>query len=205
MAVIVFDVGGVLSEEPFERLERYAASRGLPAPALNGYFRGDPEFSAVEAGNMSVRDFLKRLPERCLADHGVEINARCVAEAVAASRTLRPEMLDLLRELRTEHTLGVLTNNVKENDDWLLANLPADTFAHVVNSAVVGLRKPDPAIYLHVLDLFSEHEGPVTYVDDFEENLPPAASVGMDTIHFTSPADLRAALEGRGLLVASAR
>ncbi|WP_258307033.1 hypothetical protein [Gordonia paraffinivorans] len=41
----------------------------------------------------------------------------------------------------------------------------------------------------------------VVYIDDFAENLPPAAALGMTTIEFTGPRELRETLAGLGVEV----
>ncbi|MCW2832036.1 MAG: HAD-superfamily hydrolase, subfamily variant 3 [Aeromicrobium sp.] len=195
---IVFDVGGVLSGPPFELLERYAAELGLAPGILPSYFIDDPDFSQVETGAMSMRDFFAGMVRRCRDTHGVEIDPRRMAATFVEAKQLRPEMVALAQQLSAHHTLGVLTNNIKENDEWLLNELPAGAFDQVVNSAVAGFRKPDPRAYEYLLDKLERPGHEVIYIDDFPVNLPPAEALGMRTILFTSPKQCRADLVALG-------
>ena len=105
-------------------MHRYSAQLGLPETALDGYVRSDEEFAKVERGELPVRDFLKSVCVRVRDEHGVEIDIRRLAAAMADTRTLRPEMIDLVTELGERYTLAVLTNNVLENRDHLETTLP---------------------------------------------------------------------------------
>ena len=55
-------------------------------------------------------------------------------------------------------------------------------FDEVVESCRVGLRKPDPEIYKHVLGKLNMAAGDVVFLDDIGSNLAAAKSVGIDTI-----------------------
>ncbi|MGV6991278.1 HAD family hydrolase [Gordonia amicalis] len=144
---IVFDWSGVLTESPLSGLRRYSAELGLPETALHRFVRGDQEFAKVERGELSVRDFLKGVCVRVHEEHGVDVEIRRLGAAMADTRTLRQPMLELVAELSGRYTLAVLTNNVAENRDHLASTLPLDHFDFILNSADVGVRKPDPLIY----------------------------------------------------------
>ncbi|MEO9329018.1 HAD family hydrolase [Gordonia aurantiaca] len=196
---VVFDWSGVLTESPLSGLHRYAAESDLEENALDRYVRGDEEFAKVERGESSVKDFLRGTCIRIREDHGVEVDIRRLAAAMADTRTLRPAMIELIEELSGRYTLAVLTNNVVENRDHLATTLPLEHFAFILNSADVGVRKPDPEIYRELLRRLDCAGSEVVYIDDFAENLAPAADLGMTTIEFTEPAELRERLAELGV------
>ena len=73
-------------------------------------------------------------------------------------------------------------------------------FDGLVISGRIGLAKPDPRIFRHLLD---EHElgaDEVVFVDDKPYNVEAARAVGMAAELFEGPALLRAALVRHGLL-----
>lgn len=201
LPVVVFDVGGVLSVPPFAAMDAYCIPRGVTG-GVERYFRGNADFALVETGQLSTRDWFVRFLKGVEADHGVRLDAAEFGQHLAAGRTFRPEMLELLAQLSRHHRLGVLTNNTAENDDWLLSALPPETFDVVCNSARLGLRKPDPEIYRALLDRLGCAGEDVVYVDDFEENLPPAEALGMRTVLFQDPDQCRAELERLGVRLA---
>lgn len=55
-------------------------------------------------------------------------------------------------------------------------------FDHYIESAVLGLRKPDPAIYREACDLVGVQPSEVVFLDDIGLNLKSAQGVGMTTI-----------------------
>lgn len=59
----------------------------------------------------------------------------------------------------------------------------------------------DPEIYRELLRRLDCAGPEVVYIDDFAENLPPAAALGMTTIEFTGPRELRETLAGLGIEV----
>ncbi|MBY4574940.1 dioxygenase [Gordonia paraffinivorans] len=59
----------------------------------------------------------------------------------------------------------------------------------------------DPEIYRELLRRLDCVGPEVVYIDDFAENLPPAAALGMTTIEFTGPRELRETLAGLGVEV----
>ncbi len=59
----------------------------------------------------------------------------------------------------------------------------------------------DPEIYREMLRRLDCAGPEVVNIDDFAENLPPAAALGMTTIEFTGPRELRETLAGLGVEV----
>jgi epoxide hydrolase-like predicted phosphatase len=93
-------------------------------------------------------------------------------------------MVALVRRLHADGLrLGLLTNNAREAKVWK-EQLPRECFDVVLDSSEVGLRKPDPRIYAVLLERLGLPADQVLYVDDFEENLPPATELGMQTYCF---------------------
>ncbi|HKA92206.1 MAG TPA: HAD-IA family hydrolase, partial [Acidimicrobiia bacterium] len=60
-------------------------------------------------------------------------------------------------------------------------------FDVVVESAVEGLRKPDPRIYLLVCERLDVAPAAAVFLDDLGANLKPARELGMTTIKVGDP------------------
>ena len=89
---------------------------------------------------------------------------------------------------RRLHERGVrfamLTNNVREWEPLWRAKLPIDEiFETVVDSAFVGMRKPDPAIYALVLERLALPAADCVFVDDLEVNVDAARALGFAVVH----------------------
>ena len=76
------------------------------------------------------------------------------------------------------------------------ANGNALGFDVIIESAVVGLRKPDPRIYELVLAQLGVDASAAVFLDDLGINLKPARAMGMTTIKVTDPDAALAELSG---------
>ena len=91
-----------------------------------------------------------------------------------------PPMIELMRELRGRGLrMALLTNNVREWEPQWRAKLPEidEIFEVVVDSAFVGMRKPDPEIYELTLERLGDGlaAGDCLFVDDVDVNCETAA------------------------------
>ena len=68
-------------------------------------------------------------------------------------------------------------------------------FDHVIESAKMGLRKPDPRIYAMMTDALKVDPAKCVYLDDLGVNLKPAREMGMTTIKVVSAPQALAELE----------
>lgn len=201
ITTVVFDLGGVLTAPPFGGVADYERSMGLPEASISRYFRGDAVFASLERGEISARDFWKSVGSRVQAAEGVRIDLGALAAATEDAGHLQPDALALVRELHGRYSLALLTNNVAEAAVWK-EELPHELFDAVIDSSVVALRKPDRRIYELVLDRIGRTPAESVFIDDFEENLPPAHDLGMAVVHFESVLQCRRALAALGLDVA---
>jgi putative hydrolase of the HAD superfamily len=98
--------------------------------------------------------------------------------------------------------MALLTNNVREWEPHWRTMLPVDEiFELVVDSAFVGVRKPDRAIYELTLERLGDGIAPgdCLFVDDVLVNVEAARGLGMTAVHFQTNGqaipEIRAALE----------
>jgi putative hydrolase of the HAD superfamily len=106
---------------------------------------------------------------------------------------------DLLRVVREARSAGVRTAVVSNS----MGRAPFDPYAQfdlrgtfdvVVLSEERGVRKPDPAIFALALEELGVAGSECVFADDSEENLPPAAALGMTVIHALDERETVAAL-----------
>jgi epoxide hydrolase-like predicted phosphatase len=197
VTAVAFDMGGVLTHSALGGLDRYADELGLPTGSLSSYFRSDPLMARLEIGEISSREFFKYVCVEAEAAHGRRIDIRRLVEAAEEGQVLNLAMLDLVAEVHERATTALVTNNVAEAD-WR-SSFPFDLFDVVMDSSEIGVRKPDPRFYEELLTRLRRPADEVAFVDDFAENLVPAAALGLSTVHFTDLDACRAALAGLGL------
>ena len=76
-----------------------------------------------------------------------------------------------------------------------------DWFETIVVSGEVGLAKPDPRIFRHLLDETGFTAEMTAYVDDVPANVTVAGELGMIALRFVDPATLRRDLRDLGLAI----
>lgn len=198
---VVFDMGGVLTVDPFEACRGYAVELGLAADTFVDQLNG-AVFAEVETGQRSVRDFLKHACRDVTQRFDVTVDIRRLADCLAAGQRVRPDMVALLGELTGNNVkVGVLTNNAKEARSWWASGvLPVQSFTAVVDSSQVGLRKPDPAIFALAAERMGCQAEELLYFDDSQQNVAGAIAAGLFGVLFTDPAACRQVCAASGLL-----
>ncbi|WP_207423970.1 HAD family hydrolase [Desertivirga brevis] len=73
-------------------------------------------------------------------------------------------------------------------------------FDGVVVSGTEKMRKPQPEFYQLLLDRYNVKPEEAVFIDDNFRNIEAGRKLGIDSIHFTSPTELEAELQKRGLL-----
>ena len=120
----------------------------------------------------------------------------------AASKVLHPECLDILAELKqqSKFRLATLNNESRElNEHRLNAFKLRSLFDYFICSGYVHEMKPAATIYKSAIDISGFDADTALFIDDKAENCTAAAALGMETILFESPLQLRGALSEYGI------
>jgi putative hydrolase of the HAD superfamily len=209
--VVISDFGGVLTTPLIETFAALQEEDGIDSGAMGGALRriaernGRHPLYELECGRMTEDDFLAELGAQLREDLGRDIEMHSFAERYFGHLDANDAMIAFLRELRgRDYRLAILTNNVREWEPRWRGMLPVDElFELVVDSAFVGLRKPDPAIYRLTCDRLGVAPERCLFVDDVEPNCAAARELGMTAVLFRSSeqaiAEVREAL-GEGQL-----
>ncbi|MGO9343796.1 MAG: HAD-IA family hydrolase [Acidimicrobiales bacterium] len=198
---VLFDFGGVLADGPFDSFARYESENGLPGGFVRRLNATDPDTNAwarLERGEVNLDEFCELFEQEALRAGGV-VDARQLLACLGGAH--RPRMLEAVRRCRDHFKTGLLTNNfvrVRGADglEWL-----PELFDAIVESAVEGVRKPDPRFYLTACELLEVVPDRCIFLDDLGMNLKPARQLGMTTIKVVDPdvalAELEAIVEVR--------
>ncbi len=196
---VAFDLGGVVLGSPFPAMRRYERDLGLADRALVDVVRlrgEDGAWYRHERGELGFREFC-RVFESEGAELGIVFSAAELMRRIAAAVQPDPGMVAAVDAIRAAGLrTAALTNN------WATPAPAGDTFdglqSHFdvfLESHVLGLRKPDPAIYEVLLDRLGSPAQAVIYLDDMGRNLKPARALGMTTIKVEAQAAAIAELE----------
>lgn len=198
--VILFDVGGVLLTNGWDRCERSSVLEQfhLDAAAFNA--RHPAAYDAWERDSITAKEYLDATVfyEPRSFSHDEMLAAIC-----AQSLLLSDGALGILEELAAADKclLGVLNNEARETNEYRFRTFGLRAYFQLAfSSCYLGLRKPDAAIYKRALDILGKPAGHVLFIDDRPENIAAAANAGMETIRFTGASALRADLQRLNVL-----
>ena len=199
---VVFDLGGVVMPSPIDTVRAYEARVGLPHRFISEVVLSgdDNAWSRLERGELTMDEFADEFETECAMAGGTVVVVDLFAE-IGAGGGARPEMLDAIRRIRAEGLkTAALTNNWRAHDEapGVGEHTPelAEVFDVIVESAIVGLRKPDPRIYELTCSQLGVAPAQTVFLDDLGTNLKSARALGMTTIKVGDPAVALAELEG---------
>jgi putative hydrolase of the HAD superfamily len=194
---VLFDLGGVVVGSPLHAIAAYEEELGIPAGSVNRVVVGTgPEgaWSRLERGELTLEPFYEAFDHECAAA-GCGLSARTLMERVAGATAPRPAMLEAIARIRAQGLIaGAITNN------WVAEEGSAGSLRHlfdlVVESAIEGMRKPDPRIFNIACERLRIQPSDAVFLDDIGANLKTARSLGMTTIKVVEPDAALAELEG---------
>src|SRR4051794_31578691 len=150
---VIWDFGGVLTTSPFEAFARFETERGLPIDIIrrtNANNHWENAWAKLERAEIDLETFDQLFAAESLA-LGAEVRGKDVLPLLSGD--LRPEMVEALRRVKMRFKTGCITNNLPANRvgsaggrSFYVAEVMA-LFDHIIESAKIGLRKPDPRIY----------------------------------------------------------
>jgi putative hydrolase of the HAD superfamily len=196
---VIWDFGGVLTTSPFEAFARFERERGLPADIIrrtNAANHLENAWAKFERAEVDIEAFdeLFAAESRAL---GAEVRGKHVLPLLAGD--LRPEMVEALTRIGEKYKTGCITNNLpaigSAGGRTLYIAEVMSLFDHVIESAKIGLRKPDPRIYRMMVETLQVDPKNCIYLDDLGVNLKPAREMGMITIKVVSAPQAIAELE----------
>jgi putative hydrolase of the HAD superfamily len=189
---VIFDFGGVITSSPFDAFARFETERGLPADIIrrtNAANHLENAWAKFERAEVDLDAFDALFAAESLA-LGAEVRGRDVLPLLSGD--LRPEMVEALRRIKARFKTGCITNNLPNNaigsasGRTLYVAEVMTLFDHVIESAKIGLRKPDPRIYQMMIETLGVDPKNCVYLDDLGVNLKPARAMGMTTIKVLS-------------------
>jgi epoxide hydrolase-like predicted phosphatase len=195
LRALLVDWGGVLTEPLEDAMRAWAEVDGIDFEHYVGVMRswlGDHHsdlavtnpVAALERGEIEVPEFEQELARRLSAVTGTQLRADGLLQRMFDRFENAPAMSALV--LRARHAglrTGLLSNswgNTYPREGW------DDMFDAIVISGEVGMRKPEPEIFAHALDLLDVAPHETVFVDDLRPNVEAAAALGLVGVHHTS-------------------
>jgi putative hydrolase of the HAD superfamily len=196
---VLFDYGGVIGRLDRDEMARLEDKYGLPAGGFWHALFEIPEWHEVEVGRSSEREWL-----RGALDKLYELAGRPIPgirqDWHHIWKGIDEEVVSLARKLRPRYKVGMISNATK-NLEEVLENHHGimDLFDVVINSARVGMAKPDARIYHLAADTLGVPVSACVFTDDLAHNIEGARAAGMQAFPFRGAADLERQLRALGV------
>lgn len=193
---VVFDFSGVMVSSAFDALGRHAGGHGMTEDEFLEFLLGpyaedsDHAWHRAERGEIGILDWATDTMARA-EQAGMGLDLSFMA-GMLGELEVYDVMVEAARALRSDgYRTSLLTNNIAEGRDSWRPMLPLDElFDDVIDSSEVGLRKPNPEIYLLALQRLGGIEpSRAVMLDDHPGNCAGALAAGMQAIQVRDPAE----------------
>lgn len=186
---LIADFGGVLTTSPLDSFNQWCHANGVSfGELLKALSEGtdgpsSSPLTLIETGAIDEGAFSAMLSE-ALERVGKTVPSSGLKEALFAGVGPQPEMVDIIKRIRMAGVPTCLLSN-----SWGRADYPYDVledlFDAMIFSGEVGMRKPEPPIYLMAAERLGRRPSDCVFVDDLKVNVKGAEAVGMKGILHT--------------------
>ena len=187
---VIFDFGGVFIESPYPLLEAMGAELGAgPGQMTESVFGslaedGDHPYHRLERGEIPLQQARDEILHRGRVLYNLEVDIFELFNRMPSG--VHQQLVDRVKGLKREgYPTAMITNNIRDFAGSWRALLPVgELFDLVVDSSQEGMRKPNPDIFRLTLERLGGLAPESTvFLDDCEDNVKAANSLGMQTIH----------------------
>lgn len=175
---VIFDLDGVIRDWNDDAMADLETSFDIPAGAILAVGFGPELGPAATTGRITYREWMDEIRRRIVSEFGPATHG-ALDEWEANIGVVDTEMLAVLRAVRRHCTVAVLSNGTTRLRRDLHALDLIDEFDVIYNTAEVGIAKPDPAVFRHVVDALDVTATEALFIDDLLDNVEGARSIGL--------------------------
>jgi putative hydrolase of the HAD superfamily len=199
ISTVLFDVGGVLLTNGWDRTERAAVLERFALDGVAFEQRHELANDAWEKGLMTAEQYLLQT----VFYEPRPFTPGAFLQAMRERSVLLPHgAMRILQELAAseEVELAILNNEARELNDYRIERFEFGRYFDVfLSSCYLGLRKPDPKIFEVALDVLQRDPEEVAFIDDRAGNCAAAEALGIHAIQYQDESQCAQALERLGL------
>lgn len=196
---IYWDIGGVLLTNGWDHEERARVLAQFSVPRDEYEARHPDANDRWERGELSDNEFLK---ETVFFKERSFTAAEFIQAVRAQSKWLPGGAKNVIAALRTNNHLkmAMLNNESGPLNDYRIGTFGLmEYFDGFFCSAYIGMRKPEPRMFLAGAAMLHFRPEECAFVDDRENNCAAASSVGMHAIQYTGEEALTDELRALGV------
>lgn len=191
---IIFDLGGIFINIDFAKTEQAFIDLGITN--FSDFFtqhHASELFELLETGKISPSAFCEKFR--------FETNSRLTDDQIFAAWNallldFPKERIHWLQQIRKKYNIYLFSNTNQIHYDAFMAGFTTQTgfddlnsfFIKAYYSQKMGLRKPYPEAFLHIINEQNLDPAETLFIDDTKKNIEGAKSVGLQTIHLVHPA-----------------
>jgi putative hydrolase of the HAD superfamily len=196
--LVLFDIGGVLGSNGWDREQRAAAIEHFGIDAEDFQYRHEETVGALEAGQISLDEYL----DVTVFGSPQTFSRAEFKEFMFAQSIPWPDSIAVARDVaKSGVRMATLNNESEELNCHRIQRFGLGAiFPTFFSSCWLGVRKPTRRIYDRVFGMTQAAPQRTVFVDDRMQNLNPAAAMGVKTILFENAEQLRASLRAFGLV-----
>ena len=196
---VFFDIGGVLGTNGWDREQRARALEKFGIEDEDFEHRHHQVVGEFETGAMSLEEYLDVTvfyTPRLFSQEDFELYMLSLSEP-------NPYAIEIAKHVATAGRVRLMTMN---NESAVLNVHRIDRFGlkgiflAFLSSCWLSCRKPQRIFFERGLAIAQADAASSLLIDDRDQNLAPAAALGMHTIRFTNPEALARELAGLGVL-----
>ena len=182
----IFDMGGVLCCN-FNDIP--VISNYLGITEENFFVYAGKNFRELMNGKINSNEFWVRFSLR----YGKKVKEELFGKFFNPG--IIQETKDIIDQLKSNSRVVCGTNTIDSHYCYLLNQGSYEIFDEVYTSTLMGISKPDPDFYRYILKEEGVMPEEAVFVDDTEENVIAAQSIGIKSILFKSPNSLKSQIE----------
>ena len=199
ITAVIFDYGGTMTarfESVYSLLSKFFGVRQEEAKERT---RG--RIHAFVKGEITEKEFLLSLGKIFGSKRAIE-NLEAIFGGYSDVNEPKMEMVGIVKRLRENGFMTALLSNViKPHVEFNRSRGNYDHFSPVILSCDVGMMKPERCIYELALKKMGKVPGECVFIDDLPNYIAAAKELGIRTILFESPEQVKEELSALGISI----
>jgi putative hydrolase of the HAD superfamily len=198
VSALFWDMGGVILTNAWDRSSRLKAVEKFHLDRDDFEDRHELLLNAFETGHAGLKEYLNRV----IFYRQRPFTREEFKQFMYDQSQPYEETLAILRKIASldRYLVAALNNESLELNEYRIQKFQLrDYFQVFMSSCYLGVRKPDEAIYRQVLQITQRRPEECVFIDDRSLNLECARELGMNTIQFKSPEQLKEDLAHSGV------
>ena len=198
ITTLFWDLGGVLLTNGWDTNSRRQAAEKFRLDWDEFQERHKRISTEFEKGQLSLREYLQQAVFYQPRDFCKE----SFEEFMFRQSQPQPEVLKIVERLAesSSYLMSTLNNESRELNQYRIETFHLRKyFSTFFSSGFLGVKKPEKEIYQVALDVTQKKPEECLFLDDRALNLETAARMGIQTLHFQNPEQLRQDLKRMGI------